>query len=146
MAVFRWGHHLEAIGDLEREVERLLRGVSQTFQGLRFGRQYPAVNLYELPGEFLLTAELPGVRPEDLDLSVSGGVLTIRGSRKEAEMAQEHCYRRQERLQGSWQRSMSVPERVLEDEVRAELSNGILKIHLPKAPEEVPRQIPIVGA
>lgn len=146
MAVFRWGHHWDAFGDLEREVDRLLKSVNLSFQGLRFGRQYPAVNLYDLPQQYLLTAELPGVKPEDLDLSVAGGVLTIRGTRQEPEHAQDHRYRRQERPHGNWQRSLSVPDRVIEDEVRAELTNGVLKIHLPKAPEEVPRQIPIAGA
>ena len=68
MAVFRWGHSWgHSIGDLEGEVDRLLRGVTASFQGLRFGRQYPAINLYELDDEFLLTAELPGMRPEDLE-------------------------------------------------------------------------------
>ncbi len=146
MAIFRWGHHWDAFGDLEREVDRLLSSVSLSFQGLRFGRQYPAVNLYQLDDEYLLTAELPGIRAEDLDLSVANGLLTIRGSRQEAEHANEHCYRRQERPHGSWQRSLQLPEKVIEDAVRAELNNGVLKIHLPKAEEEKARQIPIAGA
>ena len=71
MAVFRWGQSWDAFQDLEREVDRLLQSVNLTFQGLRFGRQYPPVNLYELPNEYLLTAELPGTRGEDLDLTVA---------------------------------------------------------------------------
>ena len=145
MAIFRWGHHWDAFGDLEREVDRLLSSVSLTFPGLRFGRLYPAVNLYRLENEFVLTAELPGIRAEDLDLSVANGLLTIRGSRQEPEHANEHLYRRQERPHGSWQRSLQLPERVIEDSVRAELNNGVLKIHLPKAAEEKARQIPIAG-
>lgn len=145
MAVFRWGHHWDAMGDLEREVDRLLRSVNLTFQGIRFGRQYPAVNLYELETEYILTAELPGVRAEDLDLSVANGLLTLRGSRQDPEHANEQCYRRLERPHGSWQRTLNVPDRVIEDAVRAELVNGVLKIHLPKAPAEKPRQIAVAG-
>jgi HSP20 family protein len=145
MAVFRWGHHWEAIGDLEREVDRLLRSVTLSFQGLRFGQQYPAVNLYELEDEYVLTAELPGTSAEDLDLSVSNGVLTLRGSRHDPEHANEECYRRRERPHGSWQRALSVPDRVVEEGVRAELTNGILKVHLPKAPAEKPRQIAVIS-
>ena len=52
-----------------------------TFQGLRLGRQYPLVNLYELEEEFLLTADLPGTRTEDLELTVAGGILTMKGKR-----------------------------------------------------------------
>ena len=57
MAVFRWGHSWDAFHDLEREVDRLLQSVNLTFQGLRFGRQYPPVNLYELPEEYLIIAQ-----------------------------------------------------------------------------------------
>ena len=146
MRVFRLGHNWsDAFSDLEREVDRLLRGVNLSIQGLRFGRQYPPVNLYELDDEYLLTAELPGVRVEDLDLTIAGGMLTIRGSRQPDGASDESRFRRQERHCGSWQRSISIPDRVLEDELRADLNEGILHIHLPKAPDEAPRQIPVSG-
>src|SRR5687767_12438541 len=64
MPLFRFGQNWDPFGDLEREVDRLLRSVNLTFQGFRVGRQYPAVNLYELEGEYVLTAELPGTRIE----------------------------------------------------------------------------------
>jgi len=146
MAVFRWGHSWgHSIGDLEGEVDRLLRGVTASFQGLRFGRQYPAINLYELDDEFLLTAELPGMRPEDLEVNIAGGVLTVSGSRKDEDRGSEHKYRRQERAHGSWQRSLSLPDRVGDDDLSAELTDGILRIRLPKAVEEKPRQIPVTS-
>ena len=146
MRVFRLGHNWsDAFSDLEREVDRLLRGVNLSIQGLRFGRQYPPVNLYELDDQYLLTAELPGVRDDDLDLTIAGGMLTIRGSRQPDGASDESRFRRQERHCGSWQRSVSIPDRVVEDELRAELNEGILHIHLPKAPDEAPRQIPVSG-
>jgi HSP20 family protein len=142
MAVFRLGQNWNhSFRDLEREVDQLLKGVQMTFQGLRYGREYPPVNVFELEGEFLLTAELPGVRVEDLDLTITAGVLTIRGSRPEDEAPADSSFRRQERAFGSWQRSVTLPDRVLEDELAAELTDGVLKIHLPKAPLEAARQI-----
>ena len=144
MAVFRlgqnWNHPLR---DLEQEVDQLLKTVHMTFQGLRYGRQYPPVNVYELEDEFLVTAELPGIQVDDLDLSVGNGVLSIRGARPEDETPQDSSYRRQERAFGSWQRSLTLPDRVLEEELSAELTDGILKIHLPTAPREATRHISV---
>ena len=146
MAVFRWGHSWnDAFSDLEREVDSILQSVNQTVQGLRFGRQYPPINLYDLEDHYLITAEIAGVSKDDLDLAIANGVLTLRGGRKLDEGAEENRYRRQERPHGSWQRSLSLPERVAEDGLKADLTNGILRIILPKAQAEIPRQIPVTG-
>jgi len=130
MAVFRWGHSWsDAFSDLEREVDSILQSVNQTF----------------LDDHYLITAEIAGVATEDLDLAIANGVLTIRGGRQLDEGADENRYRRQERPHGSWQRSISLPERVSEDGLKADLTNGILQIVLPKAQDEAPRQIPVTG-
>jgi len=144
MPVFRWGQNWDAFHDLEREVDRLLSSVNFTFQGIRLGRQYPAVNLYEQDEEFLLTAELPGIRTEDLELTIAGGILTIKGKRTDPDDVPEERFRRHERFRGNWQRSLSLPERVQEDKLSAQFNNGILKIRLPKAEELRTRQIPVV--
>jgi len=141
MPVFRWRESWEPLRDLERQVDRLLESLPFPFPVIRFERQYPPVNLYELDGEYLLTAELPGTSSENLELSVSGGVLTIKGKRPGPAAVADDQFRRHERVWGSWERSLSVPERVQEDKVSAEFADGILKIHLPKAPETKPRQI-----
>ena len=143
MAVFRWGQAWDPFRDLEREVENLLASVSLSFQGIRFGRQYPPVNVYELEGELLLTAELPGTRPEDLEVLVADGVLTLKGKRNGAEGVPDERYRRQERARGNWQRSLTLPERIQEDRMSAEFANGLLKVRLPKAPAAAPRPIPV---
>lgn len=145
MAVFRWGQSWDPFHDLEREVDRLLAGVSWSFQqGLRFGRQFPPVNLYEVGEELVLTAELPGVRPEDLEISVDKGVLTIKGRRVGPDGIADDRYRRQERPRGNWQRSFSFPEPIQEERLAAEFTNGVLKIRMPRAPGSQPRQIPVV--
>jgi HSP20 family protein len=143
MPVFRWGHSWEAFQDLEREMDRLLNSVNFAFHGIRLGRQFPAVNLYELKDEYLLTAELPGTKAEDLELTISNGLLHIKGKRLEPDDVSADRFRRQERFRGSWQRSLSLPERVRDEAFRAEFVNGILRIHLPKGEQEQPRRIPV---
>lgn len=144
MAVFRWGQAWDPFRDLEREVDRLLATVSLSFSGIRFGREYPAVNVYELNDELLLTAELPGTRPEDLEVLVADGVLTLKGRRTGPDGVPDDRYRRQERLRGDWHRSLTLPERIHEDQMTAEFANGILKVRLPKAPTTTPRQIQVI--
>ncbi len=141
MALFRWGHAFDAFRDFEREVDRLVRTLNS--EGFRMGRPFPAVNIYELDSEYLLTAELPGVREEELELNVSHGVLTMKGNRRPVKPIAEERYRRNERPHGPWERTFALPERLNEDEMRAELAHGVLTVHLPKAASAQPRQVPV---
>jgi HSP20 family protein len=143
MAIFRWGQHWDPLHDLEREVDRLLSTVL-SFQGVRFGRQFPAVNVCEQADLYLLTAELPGVRPDDLELTIANGVLTIKGKRSGPDGIPDERFRRQERPRGSWQRSISLPDSVEDERLTAEFVNGVLRIRLPRAPVVRPRQIKVV--
>jgi HSP20 family protein len=143
MPVFHWGQAWDPFRDLEREVDQLLASVSLSFSGIRFGREYPPVNVYELDGQLLLTAELPGTRPEDLEVLVADGVLTLKGRRTGADGVPDERYRRQERPRGAWQRSLQLPDRIVEEGMKAELTNGVLKVTLPKAAAVTPRQIPV---
>jgi HSP20 family protein len=145
MAVFRWRQNWGAFQDLEREVDRLLESIKLPFPGFRLERQYPPVNLYELDQEYLLVVELPGISAEGLELTVAGGVLTLKGERREPEGVPEDRFRRHERVRGAWQRSLSIPERIEEERVMAEFNDGMLKIHLPKLAAVKPRQIPVIG-
>jgi len=145
MPVFRWGQSWDPFRDLEREVDRLLQSVNLTFQGVRAGRQYPAINVHETPDAFILTAELPSTAPEDLELTIANGVLTLSGHRHDDATVSEDRYRRQERPRGTWQRTLPVPERVQENNLTADFNNGVLLVHLPKAPQLEPRQIPVTS-
>ncbi|RMG36167.1 MAG: Hsp20/alpha crystallin family protein [Planctomycetota bacterium] len=143
MAVFRWGHSWPEFRDLEREVDRLLQTMNATFQGFRIGRLFPPINVYELDDEYLLTAEVPGVAAEDLELTVADGILTLKGCRENPQNVPEEAYRRRERATGYWERSIDLPERVEDDKLRAVLNNGVLVVHLPKAEAAIPRRVPI---
>lgn len=144
MPVFRWGENWNPLHDLEREVEHLLQSMNLTFQGFRFRSQFPAVNLYELENEYLLTAQIPGTSPHDLEITLSGGVLTLRGKRSDTDNVPENRFRRQERFRGEWERSLTLPDRIREEELTAEFNNGVLKVHLPKPDIVKPRRIPVV--
>ena len=144
MPVFRWRESWEPFRDLERQVDRLLEGLPFPFPVLRLERQYPPVNFYELDDEYILTAELPGTAAENLELTVSGGVLTLKGKRQAPAGVADDQFRRHERVWGSWERALNVPDRVQEEKVSAEFTDGILKIHFPKAPEGRARQIHVV--
>ena len=124
MAVFRLGQSWDPLRDLEREVDRLLQSVNLTFHGVRSGRKYPAVNLYESADEYILTAELPATAPEDLELTIAGGILTLKGKRSDSEAVPDDRFRRHERFRGSWQRALSIPERVQEEKLSAEFNDG----------------------
>ena len=143
MPVFRWGHAWDAFQDLEREVDRMLQGVNLSLHGLRSARRFPQVNLIEAEDHFLLTAEVPGVEISDLEVTAVGGRLTIKGVRHPPEEARDDTFRRQERFQGNWQRTIQLPDRVEEDGLKAEYSAGVLRITLQKAVFSVARTIPV---
>lgn len=143
MPLFRFGQNWDPFADFEREVDRMLHSVNMTLHGLRVGRQYPAINLYERKAEYLLTAELPSTRLEDIELTCSGNILTLKGRRFDSADVDEHRFRRRERFRGEWQRAISLPDRVADDQISATFTDGILKVRLPKGAESPIRQIPI---
>jgi len=143
MPVFQWRQSWHQFRDLEREMDRLLESIKLPFHNLRQQRQFPAVNFYELDDKYLLVAELPGVVAQDMELTVAGGVLTLSGNRTEPADISDDAFRRRERPHGPWQRSLSIPERMREEQVTADFSDGVLTVHLPKADDVKPRQIPV---
>lgn len=144
MPVFRWGTFNDTFRDLEQEVDRLLEGVNLTFQGLRLARRYPLLNLYELEDSYHLTAEIPGTKADDIEITVAGGILSLKGNRDIPDEAPQDTYRRCERFRGQWQRSVSLPQQIDEEQMQAEFTNGVLKITLPKLIGEKPRHIRVV--
>ena len=143
MPVFRWGQAWNALQDLEREVDQLLQGVNLSLHGVRSARRFPSINLLEKPDHFILTAEVPGVDINDLEVTSADGRLSIKGVRRSPEEARDDTFRRQERFQGNWQRTIQLPDRVTEDGMKAEYSAGVLRIILTKAASGVARNIPV---
>lgn len=110
---------------------------------------HPAVDVVEKEEEFLLTAELPGMKREDVQLELEGDVLRIRGekeeTREEEEEKGERSYRISERSYGSFSRTFTLPRTVDPEEIRAEFRNGVLEVHLPKQEVARGRKIAIEG-
>jgi len=104
---------------------------------------FPPLNIYETKDELILKAELPGVKVEDLDISLEGDTLTIQGQRKPTEENEKTSYHRREIEAGSFSRALTLPIKVDPDKISAKLADGILTITLQKADEIKPRHIKI---
>lgn len=104
----------------------------------------PAVNVVEHDEEMVLTAELPGVAPEDVDIEIEGNILSIRGEKKvEHEEKEEGKLRVYERAYGEFVRSFTLPAFVNAGKIAADFENGILTVHMPKTTEARGRKIKV---
>ncbi len=124
------------MGEIQREMNRLF---DRSWGGER--RAFPAVNIWSNPEAAVVTAELPGFDPNNINLSVVGDMLTISGNRSQQELKEGEQYHRQERGFGNFERSIRLPFAVENDKVDAQFKNGILRIHLPRAEAEKPQKI-----
>lgn len=131
---------------LERQIGNLFQGFAGGVAPGRFvrpGEQYPPMNISDGNDEIVLIAELPGVRKEDLHLKVDNGLLTVSGERKTTATPEGVEWLRNEIRTGTFSRVIELPRQVRTDQISAELSNGILRIVLPKAEEAKPREVRI---
>jgi HSP20 family protein len=103
----------------------------------------PLVDIEEDDKEYLIKAELPAVKKEDVHVSVENGVLMIRGERKMEKEETKKKYHRVERVYGNFIRSFALPEDAESDRVHAEFKDGILKVHLPKSEKAQPKPIEV---
>ena len=112
-------------------------------ESLSTGVWNPAVDVYETKDSIVLKADLPDVKQEDVDISIQGSTLTLRGERKhEKEIKEKDCYR-MERSYGAFSRSFTLPGTVDPDKIEANFSGGVLSITLPKKEESKPKQIKV---
>jgi HSP20 family protein len=103
----------------------------------------PTVDISETDGEYLIKAELPEVKKEDVKVTVENGVLTLQGERRQEKEEKGKRYHRVERSYGSFVRSFSLPESVDEGAVKAEYKDGVLNLHLPKTEKVKPKAIDV---
>ena len=128
---------------LRREIDRLF---DDTFT--RDGASWsPAVDIKETASEISLDLELPGIKPEDVEITAENGVLTVRGEKNsERKEGEEHRYHVVERTYGSFLRTFQLPQGIDEDQINAAFEHGILSIHIPKAALPQPKRIQISGS
>jgi HSP20 family protein len=103
----------------------------------------PAVDIYEGENELVVKADLPDVKPENLDIRVENNILTIRGERKFEKRADEKNYLRVERAYGSFARSFSLANTVNTEAIKADYKDGVLTLSIPKREEAKPKQIKV---
>jgi HSP20 family protein len=110
---------------------------------LAAGNFVPAVDVYEDEQKLVLKFEVPGIKPEDLDIRVEGRTLSVRGERKWESDQKEENYHRVERRFGSFVRTFTLPATVDTENVQAESEHGVLQLTLNKKPEAKPKQIQV---
>ena len=103
----------------------------------------PAIEMFEKEDKFVIKAELPGMKEEDIDISIVGDTLTIKGERKAESEVKEEDYYCCERSYGSFLRSVMLPANVNAEKIGANFEDGVLEIDLPKAAEVKPKKITI---
>ncbi len=117
---------------LQQEMDRLFDGFSRSFAGLSSRTLMPSMDLAETDKEIELTAELPGMEENDVQLNVVDNHLTIRGEKKNQREEKEKDYHLVERTYGSFVRTVELPPGVNLDSIKAVMSKGILKVTVPK--------------
>jgi HSP20 family protein len=105
-----------------------------------------AVDLYETNDELVVTAVVPGVKPDDIDITIQGEVLTIKGETRQSDTVSADAYHHRERWHGRFFRQIALPKSVKGDQADARFENGILTLRLPKAEEAKERRIRVQGA
>jgi HSP20 family protein len=130
------------------EMERMQREMGKMMNTFSFERSqnagvFPTINAWTSEDEEIVTAEIPGVEPEDIDLSIVNDVLTISGERQPNTLDSEKRYHRRERTCGKFSRSIQLAFPVDTNKVSAGYENGVLKVTLPRAEADKPRKIAV---
>lgn len=131
--------------DLRDEIDRLFESpLAEVARSARlFSGWTPALDLYEEKDNLVVKVELPGMKREDIDVSLHDGSLSISGERKSEEKHQDADAYRMERFFGRFQRTVTLPTPVAGDKVKAQYQDGILTITLPKTEEAKPKRIDV---
>ena len=141
-----WGGGWNPFGEIERirqEMNRLQDAFTRGLVGERLAGVFPLMNVTEDKDNYYVRAELPGIKAEDLNISVTEDSLSVSGERKLATEDEKATYHRKEREAGSFSRLVTLPGPIDSAKVEARCADGILTIVLPKAEAAKPKQIPV---
>jgi len=149
--MFRWRFGRDPMWN---EFDRLRRGMDDLLRAMSItgpvtappwghASLFPLMNVTELPAEYRVTAEIPGMMKEDLDIKFEGDTLTVKGERKPFDGGPGASYHRRERTSGTFQRSLTLPGRIDTNNVKASYKDGVLVISLGKEPSAVAKQISV---
>lgn len=140
MSLIRW----EPFSDVETALNRMLRGsfwprLSREGGGAAPVEWSPSADISETDKEYLIRAELPAVKKEDVKVTVDGGVITIEGERKQQKEEKSEKGHRVECVYGSFTRSFSLPESSNVEGIKCESKDGVLTVHIPKTQTDKPK-------
>ena len=143
---------LAALGNLSQEMDRLFQNFEGDWSwglpllsGAAMSSGWPRMQIADTGDALRVVAEVPGMKPEDLQISLEGDALTIRGERR-ADVPEGYQARRKERSAMRFARTLALPASVEADDVTAKLSNGMLELTLPKSADARPRSIAVKAA
>ncbi len=145
MAIIRWDPFKDFL-DIQNEFNRLFQrsfGLETRKGNGRRANWMPATDIYEEKDNLVIKAELPGLKIEDIDVSVEDDHLVIKGERKFSEEIKEENYYRIERRYGSFERQIPLPDYVKKEDVKADYKEGLLTITLSKMEEVKPKKIKV---
>ena len=144
MALIRWEPARE-LQSIQQEMNRLFGTFLDPQSGVEGGgrRWVPATDLVEEGDHYVLRADVPGVSEDDVKVELEDDVLTISGERKSEHEQRDNGYRRIERAWGRFARSLTLPEGVDADGIKARFENGVLEVTIPKPAERKPRRVAI---
>jgi len=146
MAIRAWVPAAEPFALLQREMNRVFDAVFGKHFGAGRARSayvYPATNIHETEDVYLVECEVPGLEMDDLEVYVTGDLLTLSGARPETVPSDGVTLHRQERDTGRFSRAITLAGPVLGDKTEATLANGILTVRVPKAEEAKPKRIQV---
>ena len=141
----RWDP-FDGVGTLQEELVRIFgnsRGLSGRPDESSLTSWAPAVDIHETENELVVRADLPGVDEKDLDVRIENNVLSIRGQRNLETSVSGDTYLRVERVHGSFSRSFSLSSTVKTEDVKADYSDGVLTVRVPKREESKPKQVKV---
>ena len=128
-------------------LNRLRRELDQNFDSPAHDASWtPAVDIHEEPKQFVVRADLPGVKATDIEVTADKGVLTLRGERQIEQRDVDGHYSRVERVSGKFVRTFTLPENVQTDAIKAQFKDGVLELTIPKIAKAEPRRIEIQAA
>jgi HSP20 family protein len=122
--------------ELDQNIDTVARDASWT----------PAVDVHEEANQFVVRADLPGVKPADIEVTADKGVLTLRGERQIEKREVDGHYSRVERVAGKFVRTFSLPDNVQPDAIKAQFKDGVLELTIPKIAKAEPRRIEVQAA
>ncbi|MGD8976982.1 MAG: Hsp20/alpha crystallin family protein [Gammaproteobacteria bacterium] len=137
-----WSLMTRLQGDIDRILENRMRGVDDTSAGA-VADWTPAVDIREEDNRFVLEADIPGIEPEDIEITMEDGVLTLKGRREIRARDEANGYRRIERVSGSFYRRFTLPDTADSEAIEARFNHGVLEVSIPKLPKVQPRRIDV---